>query len=109
MAADPQSPKHLASRDEIDGLPEAHIRHPWNPNSDVYLKRLSPIAGLSPLSLSIARVPPGKTGFLYHRRERGEAFVLILSGHGRADGLRVVRDRRIDVGAARLEGEAGRR
>lgn len=44
MASDPQAPKHLLSRDEIDRLPEAHVRHPWNPNSDVYLERLSTIA-----------------------------------------------------------------
>jgi DNA-binding NtrC family response regulator len=29
----------------ISDMAEAHIRHPWNPNSDVYLKRLSPDAG----------------------------------------------------------------
>lgn len=35
--------------------------------------------------LSLARVPPGKESFLYHRRERDEEFVFILSGRGHAE------------------------
>ncbi len=85
MSIDLQAPRHLLSNNEIDALPEVHIRHPWNPNSDVYLKRLSTIAGLSHMSLSIARVPPGKESFLYHRHERDEEFIFILSGRGRAE------------------------
>jgi uncharacterized cupin superfamily protein len=77
--------KYLLTREEIAGLPEARIRHPWNPCSDVYLKRLSQVAGLRRLSLCIARVPPGKESFLYHRHERDEEFLLILSGRGRAE------------------------
>ena len=77
--------RFLLTRREIADLPEAHIRHPWNPSSDVYLKRLSQVAGLRRLSLAIARVPPGKESFLYHRHERDEEFLLILSGRGRAE------------------------
>lgn len=78
-------PKALLKGDEIAALPEAHIRHPWNDKSDVYLKRLSDMAGLTRTVLSIARVPPGRESFLYHRHERDEEFVYILSGRGRAE------------------------
>ncbi len=85
MPSDRSERKPYLSRAEIAGLPEAHIRHPWNPSSDVYLKRLSRLAGLTRVALSIARVPPGKESFLYHRHECDEEFVFILSGRGRAE------------------------
>lgn len=94
MASNFQEAKYWLSGNEIDAMPEAHIRHPWNPKSDVYLKRLSAIAGLSRLSLSIARVPPGKESFLYHRHERDEEFIFILAGRGRAE----IGDETLDVG-----------
>ncbi len=79
------APVPLLTRDGIADMAEAHIKHPWNPNSDVYLKRLSRAAGLSRVALSIARVPPGKESFVYHSHERDEEFVYILSGRGRAE------------------------
>ncbi len=75
----------LLTRRQIEVLAAARIGHPWNPRSDVYLKRLSEAAGLSRLSLAIARVPPGKESFLYHRHERDEEFLFILTGRGRAE------------------------
>jgi uncharacterized cupin superfamily protein len=77
--------KSLVTRGELEALAEARLSHPWNPNSEIFLKRLSPLAGLRRLSLCIARVPPGKESFLYHRHERDEEFLLILSGRGRAE------------------------
>ena len=79
------SSKPFLARRAIEELAEAHVRHPWNPNSDVYIKRLSHMTGLRRISLSVARVPPGKESFLYHRHERDEEFLFILSGHGRAE------------------------
>lgn len=76
---------NLVTRQAIAGMPEARIRHPWNTGSDVYLKRLSPLTGLRRLALHIARLPPGKESFVYHRHERDEEFLLILSGRGRAE------------------------
>lgn len=73
------SAAHLA------GAPEVHIRHPLNPNSDVYLRSLGRPVGLKRLSLSLARVPPGKESFIYHTHMRDEEFVYILSGRGRAE------------------------
>ncbi|WP_299620072.1 cupin domain-containing protein [Pelagibius sp.] len=77
--------KPLLTAAEIAALPELHIRHPFNPQSDVYLKRLAPLAGLARLSLTLARVPPGKESFVYHSHERDEEFLYILSGRGRAE------------------------
>jgi len=42
--------------------------------------RLLANAGLKRLSLSLARVPPGRESFIYHSHERDEEFVYILSG-----------------------------
>jgi uncharacterized cupin superfamily protein len=93
MAIDPATTSHL-SNSGIRSIDEVHIRHPLNPASDVFLKRLAPIFGLKRLALYIARVPPGKESFALHRHERNEEFIFILSGHGRAK----IGDREIDVG-----------
>jgi uncharacterized cupin superfamily protein len=85
MAAAPQSLRHVLSKEDIDTLPEAHISHPWNLNSDVFLKRLGLQAGLSRIALTLARVPPKKESFLYRRHERDEAFLFLLPGRGRAE------------------------
>lgn len=77
--------RNYLSRSEIDGLSEVHVRHPLNASSDVFLKRLAPILGLSRLALYVARVPPGKESFQYHRHELAEEFVLILQGRGIAE------------------------
>ena len=74
----PQFRSATAIRDMV----EAHIQHPFNGNSDIYLKRLSPETGLQRLALYVARVPPGKESFAYHRHERDEEFVYVLSGRG---------------------------
>ena len=85
MSADETPPRHLLTRADIEAIPEVRVRHPWNPKSDVSIKRLGPLADLSRLALSIARVPPGKESFVYHRHERDEEFLVILSGRGRAE------------------------
>lgn len=70
---------------ELAAAPEVHIRHPLNPNSDVHLRSLGRPTGLKRLSLSLARVPPGKESFIYHTHMRDEEFLYILSGRGRAE------------------------
>lgn len=87
-------PKSHLSKAELEAMPEAHIQHPLNTASDVYLKRLAPTFGLKRLALYIARVPPAKESLVYHRHERDEEFLIILSGHGRAE----IGDATIDVG-----------
>jgi uncharacterized cupin superfamily protein len=77
--------KPLWTAAELAAAPEMHIRHPFNPNSDVYLRSLGRPTGLKRLSLSLARVPPGRESFIYHAHERDEEFLYILSGRGRAE------------------------
>lgn len=93
MAPPSRAVSHLSAA-TVQSLEEAHIRHPLNPASDVFLRRLAPIFGLQRLALYVARVPPGKESFLFHRHERDEEFLVILSGRGHAE----IGEERIEVG-----------
>jgi len=84
VAVDHCTPGYL-SRPAVESLTEAHIRHPLNPASDVYIRRLAPLFGLKRLALHIARVPPHQESFAFHRHEHHEEFLVILSGRGRAE------------------------
>lgn len=88
------SPKPLWTANEISEAPSAHIRHPWNPNSDVRVTPISVAAGLSRVVVSLARVPPGKESFVFHSHERDEEFLYIISGRGRAE----IGDEVFDIG-----------
>jgi uncharacterized cupin superfamily protein len=83
MSDEPAKP--LLTAAEIAARAEMRVRHPWNPNSKVYLKHLAHDAGLRRVALTLARVPPGKESFVYHSHERDEEFLFILSGRGRAE------------------------
>jgi uncharacterized cupin superfamily protein len=80
-----EPPKFLLTAAELAAAPERHLRHPFNPRSDVYLRSLGRPVGLKRLSLSLARVPPGGESFIYHAHEHDEEFVYVLSGRGRAE------------------------
>jgi uncharacterized cupin superfamily protein len=84
----------LLTKDVIEASMPGHVRHPFNDKSDVYIKPLSRVVGLERVSLSLARVPPGKESFVFHRHERDEEFIYILSGRGRAE----IGDEVFDVG-----------
>ena len=84
MASLSRSVSHLSAK-AVRSLEEIYLRHPLNPASDVFLKRLTPVFGLERLALYIARIPPGKESFIFHRHERNEEFLFILSGRGRAE------------------------
>ena len=94
MPNDQPVPRAYLSKDDIEAAPKHHLSHPWNDKSEVFMTRLSEPAGLQRLSLAIARVPPGKESFLYHRHERDEEFLFILSGRGVAE----IGEERIEVG-----------
>ena len=94
MPNDQPASRAYLSRQDIAALPEVRVSHPWNDNSEVRYTRLAQPAGLSRLSLGIARVPPGKESFLYHRHERDEEFLYILSGRGIAE----IGEERFEVG-----------
>lgn len=82
---DTPPPRAYLSQQDIAEAPTLHLSHPWNEKSEVFMTRLSEPAGLSRLSLAIGRVPPGKESFVYHRHERDEEFLFILSGRGIAE------------------------
>ena len=79
------NPAHLQSAAQIAQMPELKIQHPWNPNSEVYLRMVSLGAGLTRVVLTIGRIPPGKESFAFHSHERDEEYLYILSGRGRAE------------------------
>ncbi|MBI1775076.1 MAG: cupin domain-containing protein [Proteobacteria bacterium] len=83
--AEANQSKCLLTAKELAAAAEVHIRHPFNPKSEIYLKRLARPVGMQRLSLAIARVPPGKESFIYHSQERDEEFLYILSGRGLAE------------------------
>jgi uncharacterized cupin superfamily protein len=80
-----EAPSFLLTAAELAATPEVHVRHPFNPSSDVFLRSLGRPVGLKRLSLSLARVPPGKESFIYHSHERDEEFLYIISGRGQAE------------------------
>jgi uncharacterized cupin superfamily protein len=59
--------------------------HPLNPNSEISGAQLAPRTGLTRLGVSIARVPPGKESFIYHRHHGEEEWVYVLEGEGESD------------------------
>ena len=61
------------------------FQHPFNPHSEVHIRPLSRLTGMSRLGVSQARVPPGKESFIYHTHHCEEEFIYILSGRGVAE------------------------
>jgi uncharacterized cupin superfamily protein len=67
--SDEPTPKPLLTAADIAARSEPRIRHPLNPNSEVYLKHLARDAGLRRVAQTLARVPPGEESFAYHSHE----------------------------------------
>lgn len=88
------APSHHISAAALAATPEVCIRHPFNPDSEIFLRRLTEASGLTRLGLYLARVPPGKESFAYHAHETEEEFLYILSGRGRAE----IEGRIVEVG-----------
>ncbi len=63
----------------------AAFRHPLNPKSLTYQRRLSGITELARIGVTHVRIPPGHESFLYHSHEHEEEWVYILSGRGIAE------------------------
>jgi uncharacterized cupin superfamily protein len=59
--------------------------HPWNPKSEMTGAQLGRLAGLERTGVSLARIAPGKESFVYHRHEREEEWIYILSGTATAE------------------------
>jgi len=64
---------------------ESPVRHPLNPNSEVYYTALSDRVGMKRVQLALGRLPPGRESFAYHSHMAQEEFVYILSGTGEAE------------------------
>ena len=78
----------------------SRFSHPWNPNSEVVGARLSSLAGLSRVGVSLARVPAGKESFAYHSHYREEEWIYVVSGRGVAE----IDDEEFEVGAGDFMG-----
>lgn len=77
--------KHLVRTNTLNAADALHVKHPLNPNSEVYMHRLGDRAGMHRTHLSLARVPPGKESFIPHAHSNEEEFLFILEGHGTAE------------------------
>jgi uncharacterized cupin superfamily protein len=62
------------------GPAEFAIEHPLNSDSEVYIRPLSVLTGMTRVAVSLSRVPPGKESFVYHSHNHEEEFLFILSG-----------------------------
>lgn len=78
------SGRFLVRADEIS-QETSRFSHPWNPNSEIVGARLSSLAGLSRVGVSLARVPAGKESFAYHSHYREEEWIYVISGRGVAE------------------------
>ena len=61
------------------------FRHPLNSGSEISGSRLGQPTGLVRVGVSMARVPPGKESFVYHRHHAEEEWVYIFEGEGESD------------------------
>lgn len=75
-------PKHLVRTQGPAAAPAFHVRHPFNPRSQVFMTRLSDPAGMTRQGVNLARVPPGKEAFVPHAHTLNEEWVYVLEGHG---------------------------
>ena len=80
-----KTPKHLIRTGTLDPADAMRIKHPLNPNSEVFMHRLGDRVGMQRVHLSFARVPPGKESFIPHAHSVQEEFLFILEGRGTAD------------------------
>ncbi len=79
------TPKQLVRTHDLDTADAMHIKHPFNPKSEVFMHRLGDRVGMQRAHLSLARVPPGKESFIPHAHSVQEEFLFILEGRGTAE------------------------
>ena len=77
-------PKHLVRTPALKAEDATRIRHPLNPNSEVYLHSLGDRVGMQRMQLHLARLKPGKESFIPHAHGLQEEFIYILEGEGKA-------------------------
>jgi len=81
----PGDPRHLVRTRALDASEQIHMRHPLNPNSELFRLGLSDRVGMKRAHLSLVRIPPGKESFLPHSHAVQEEFLFILDGTGIAE------------------------
>jgi uncharacterized cupin superfamily protein len=77
-------PRHLLRRADIEALPGLHVRHPFNPRSDVTMRSLGDPTGISSYGINLARIPAGKESFVPHAHTVNHEWVYVLEGQGHA-------------------------
>jgi uncharacterized cupin superfamily protein len=87
-------PKHLVRAHNVDPAQVLHVKHPFNPRSELFMTRLSDGTGMTRVGVSLARVPPGKESFVPHAHTTQEEWVYILEGQGVA----LVGEHELEVG-----------
>lgn len=80
--AKPEPKQCIVRTSSLDPEQAMHVRHPYNPRSEIFMTRLSDPAGLSHLGVSLARIPPGKESFALHVHTLQEEWIYVLSGQG---------------------------
>jgi uncharacterized cupin superfamily protein len=75
-------PKHLIRTGALGRADATRGRHPFNPNSEMYMTRLSEQTGLKRLPVNLIRLPPGKESFIPHAHAVEEEYVFVLEGEG---------------------------
>ena len=80
-----KTPRHLVRTASLDDAEAMHIKHPLNPNSEMFMHRLGDRVGMQRAHLSLARIPPGKESFIPHAHSIQEEFLFILHGRGTAE------------------------
>lgn len=78
----PDDPKNVVRTAGLQREGAAHIKHPMNPNSEVFVHRLSDHAGIQRLHMNIARIPAGKESYLPHAHTMQEEWLFIVEGSG---------------------------
>ena len=76
--------KRIVRAGESRGPQQPHS-HPLNPNSEISGVALAALTGLTRLGVNLARVPPGKESFIYHRHLTEEEWIFILEGIGESE------------------------
>ncbi len=80
-----EKPVALLRAEEIEKAEEIKVQHPLNPRSEVYIRSMSEVVGMTRVGVHVARVPPGKESMEFHTHHYEEEFLYILSGRGIAD------------------------
>jgi len=88
-------PKNLVRTRALRHEDAAHIKHPKNPASEIFVHRLSDHAGMKRLHMNIARIPPGKESYLPHSHTFQEEWVFVVEG----DGTAVIDGKDVAIGA----------